>query len=410
MTHTDDASTYADLLARLGDDGSKELFRRLLEGALQGLIDAELTAQIGADRYQRSESRSNHRNGGRSGRCGAPFREIPGPGDRRMSPVGVGSGSMGLLRRLLGNEPKPMPNRGASASEASRPSWMKDGMSVSLFEGDEMLEVKGESFHQGELRQIVRMMGRDVPAILVPEPNNPYDSNAVGVWVAGLQLGHLSREDAPAFQQAVTRLMKEKGQPIALMGRILGGDADRPNLGIWLMHDPTDFGLRSRQAGEKAHEASRHDGGVLTGSSAARLVWMARLPSDRLAAIKYLRALLTSEAEPMERHFIYLELEKLLYKSRDVFESAVNEFEQACQHHDAEMETILPELRAALGGVPALPTYKQVAIMKQKEHDFERALWWAERGLVHYGEDGLCSDHVEDLRNRAERYRGKLGR
>ncbi len=31
MTRHDDASTYADLLARLGDDGTKELFRRLLE-------------------------------------------------------------------------------------------------------------------------------------------------------------------------------------------------------------------------------------------------------------------------------------------------------------------------------------------------------------------------------------------
>jgi len=26
MAHHDDASTYADLLARLGDDGTKELF------------------------------------------------------------------------------------------------------------------------------------------------------------------------------------------------------------------------------------------------------------------------------------------------------------------------------------------------------------------------------------------------
>ena len=33
--------------AHFGDDGTKELFRRLLEQALQDLIDAELTAQIG---------------------------------------------------------------------------------------------------------------------------------------------------------------------------------------------------------------------------------------------------------------------------------------------------------------------------------------------------------------------------
>jgi hypothetical protein len=35
MTRHDDASTFADPLGRLGDDGTKELFRRLLEQALQ---------------------------------------------------------------------------------------------------------------------------------------------------------------------------------------------------------------------------------------------------------------------------------------------------------------------------------------------------------------------------------------
>ena len=46
MTHDDDARV-ADLLARLGDGDSKELFRRLLEAGMQELIDAELTAVIG---------------------------------------------------------------------------------------------------------------------------------------------------------------------------------------------------------------------------------------------------------------------------------------------------------------------------------------------------------------------------
>jgi hypothetical protein len=47
MTHHDDASTFADVLAPFGDDGTKELFRRLLEHTLQDLIDAEVTAKIG---------------------------------------------------------------------------------------------------------------------------------------------------------------------------------------------------------------------------------------------------------------------------------------------------------------------------------------------------------------------------
>ena len=55
MAHDDDARV-AELLARLGDGDTKELFRRLLEQGMQELIDAELTAAIGAapprtDRY-----------------------------------------------------------------------------------------------------------------------------------------------------------------------------------------------------------------------------------------------------------------------------------------------------------------------------------------------------------------------
>lgn len=61
MAHSDDAATYADLLARLDNDGTRELFRQPLERALQDLVDAELTAQIG-----------RRRGGHHSGRPAAP--------------------------------------------------------------------------------------------------------------------------------------------------------------------------------------------------------------------------------------------------------------------------------------------------------------------------------------------------
>lgn len=93
MTPHDDASTYADLLARLGDDGTKELFRRLLQEALQELIDAELTAQIGADRHQRSESRQNYRNGGRPRMLSTPAGDV----ELRIPKVRVGSFFPALL-------------------------------------------------------------------------------------------------------------------------------------------------------------------------------------------------------------------------------------------------------------------------------------------------------------------------
>ena len=87
MTHHDDASTYADLLARLGDEGTEELFRRLLEYALQDLIDAELTTQIGASRHERSDTRSNWRNGGRTRTLSTPAGDV----ELRIPKVRVGS-------------------------------------------------------------------------------------------------------------------------------------------------------------------------------------------------------------------------------------------------------------------------------------------------------------------------------
>jgi hypothetical protein len=42
--------------------------------------------------------------------------------------------------------------------------------------------------------------------VLVPEPDNPYDSNAISVRWAGRTLGYLSREDAARYSQPVRRI------------------------------------------------------------------------------------------------------------------------------------------------------------------------------------------------------------
>src|SRR5918993_5074350 len=75
MTHDDDGRV-AELLARLGDGDTKELFRRLLEAGMQELIDAELTAAIGAAPHERVETRSNQRNGARSRLLSTPAGDV----------------------------------------------------------------------------------------------------------------------------------------------------------------------------------------------------------------------------------------------------------------------------------------------------------------------------------------------
>lgn len=279
-------------------------------------------------------------------------------------------------------------------------------MSVTLFDGGEILEVVGESHYQEEIRSVVQQIGREVAAILVPEPDNSYDSNAVSVWIAGFKVGHLSRSDAEVYQTPIIRLMKEEDQPLALTGRIFGGEPEKPSLGVFLYHNPEDFGLRNSSAtrGESAPRA-----GVNTGASeASNMSWYANLPDDPVRAIKELRELLAAEAEPLERHFIFNELERSLYKCRDVFPSALNDFDDVCEQHHSEMGSIRAAFLGQFGDIPVLPTYRQAAIRWQKQHDFESALMWANRGVEVYGNDANRPEGVDDLRKRATRYVEKL--
>jgi putative transposase len=83
----------AEVLAHLGDEGTRDLFRRLLERALQDLIDAELSAAIGARPHERTESRTNQRNGGRSRLLSTPAGDVK----LRIPKVRVGSFFPSLL-------------------------------------------------------------------------------------------------------------------------------------------------------------------------------------------------------------------------------------------------------------------------------------------------------------------------
>ena len=92
MTRDDDARV-ADLLARLGDGDSRDLFRRLLEQGMQDLIDAELTAVIGAEPHERTDARINQRNGSRTRLLSTPAGDV----ELRIPKVRVGSFFPSLL-------------------------------------------------------------------------------------------------------------------------------------------------------------------------------------------------------------------------------------------------------------------------------------------------------------------------
>ena len=328
---------------------------------------------------------------------------------------------MGFLRRLLGGDEQPLDRRSVARSD-QRPGWMRDGMEVQLCEGQEDLDVVGEASYQDSLWRVVGGRGSPedrvrvgVYAVLVAETDNPYDANAVSVWVQGLKVGYLSREDARRYRPGLLALEQQHGKPIALAGAIVGGGirADGPGrLGVFLDHDPADFGLRPMPppppAGSTMWSGLSDALATDEEDDSYDLSWLNDLPADDLRAITMLRQLLAREADAIDRHFMHDHLEALLYRSREVFASALEEYDQACRQHDAEMDSIRAAFVSKWGRVPVLETYKQMAIRQQKAKNFEQALWWAERGIAIYGADCARSEAMEDLQQRADGYRAKL--
>lgn len=290
-----------------------------------------------------------------------------------------------------------------------------------LYGGSHDLEVVGESHYQDALWHAVggRTVDRvrhNVHAVLVAETDNPYDANAISVWITNAKVGYLAREDAAEYRPGLLALERRESNRIALAGVIVGGGmrSDGPGLlGVWLSHDPRDFGLVPLVSPEPVLQQA-----MRTGLSAAMatdeeddsydLSWFMDIPVDHIAAIKRLRALLEEDPDPIDRHFMYCELERRLYRARDVYDSALEQYDEACSRHDREMDEIRAALFLKFGVVPLLQTYTQMAIRQQKAKKWTRAIWWAERGLVLYGTDAARPEAVEDLRKRIVAYRRKL--
>jgi putative transposase len=76
MAQHDDALPLSEMLAGETGEGIKDLLREVVRDALQGLIEEELTAAIGAARHERTESRTGQRNGGRDRLVSTPAGDI----------------------------------------------------------------------------------------------------------------------------------------------------------------------------------------------------------------------------------------------------------------------------------------------------------------------------------------------
>ena len=286
-------------------------------------------------------------------------------------------------------------------------------LTVTLCEGSVPLEVVGESYRQDSLWRLVggfttNHVRQPCIAMLLPE-DNPHDPNAIAVHISGLMVGYLPRATAAAYRPGLEALMRKHGHVIALNGHLVGGGQREDGigqLGVWLEHDPADFVVGVPQSAES--EAPHVRTGAHNEADGGALGWMGSVPDDDVRAIPYLRKLLAAETSPRERHYMFAQLEHHLYHSRGAFSPALAEYDDVCRNHDAEMDTVRSALTADFGGVPFLELYRQAAVRHQHAHDYETALWWAERGLAIYGELALNVEWTDDLMRRAEKYRHVL--
>lgn len=324
---------------------------------------------------------------------------------------------MGLLDRL----------RGVRRGSAGPARVETTAVSVSLLGGQDDLEVVGERAYQDVLWDLSGgtvgdRIRRHIVAVLVPEPANPYDTNAIAVQIEGQVVGYLPRATAQEYLPGLQHLMSVHGGYVALRGVIVGGgyyDDGPGRLGVWLEHEPADFGVRQTPSSHLAPPGYTGAEGVMrTGFTEAWLTdaedgsydlsWFNDLPEADRPAITKLRGLLAADSDPIDRHFQFAELEARLYRSRDLYESALAEYDEACARHDAEMEGICAAFMAKWGKIPLLDTYRQMAIRQQKKKDWRACRWWAERGLALYGQQAAREEAVEDLIKRRNRAMAKL--
>ena len=106
---------------------------------------------------------------------------------------------MGLLKRLFGAGP-----------ETSQYSERRVGA-----ECKRTVAVVGEFYRAGVAQLVRRIECDEVTALLVPEPTNRHDPNAVKVLILGEHVGYLSRKHALDYQPAL-QLAAQHGEVLAV--------------------------------------------------------------------------------------------------------------------------------------------------------------------------------------------------
>jgi hypothetical protein len=113
-------------------------------------------------------------------------------------------------------------------------------VSVVELAGGAHCAVAGESFYSEAIAKTLEICWADdeedsvFNAILVSEPNNEFDANAVGVWSSCGKLGHLPRDEAVRYRSLFDEIRRRGFDAGTCEAVMRGGTLDKPNIGIVL--------------------------------------------------------------------------------------------------------------------------------------------------------------------------------
>lgn len=142
---------------------------------------------------------------------------------------------MGLFTRRRGERAEAPAQRRSQDISPGETVWMPGRIEV---------QVAGESFHEDAIHAVEesRFPGSPLVAVLVPDPGNAHDPNAVAVYVNGQHVGFLPRQTARGVQPAITEFSKlHSGRLVSCPAEIRWHDIGTQ---IVLLLDPIPLGLR----------------------------------------------------------------------------------------------------------------------------------------------------------------------
>ena len=126
-------------------------------------------------------------------------------------------------------------------AEAAEAQWLGQLAVLGITVGDMGLDVVGESFYWSNLVALTQRYPDGLAvALLQREPDNQYDRNAIKVLIDGVQVGHLSRDDAEDYQ-TLLKSYERRGMGLFLLAEITGGEIEdgmHGPVGVYFEHAP----------------------------------------------------------------------------------------------------------------------------------------------------------------------------